>query len=106
MIKYLLFSLFIISTIRCDYQDSLNEDDLVFIGSWSSEEYYLEIAANGYGFCQHRNRETIDGWVEITRNEIKFRDDFDRRDFDIDEYPFLEFGEVMMILDGDIFYRH
>jgi len=106
MIKYLLFSFFIIGTLSCDNQDYLDDDDLVFIGSWSSEEYYLEIAANGYGFCQRRNRETIDGWVKITRNKIKFRDDFDKRDFDIDEPPFIEFGEVMMILDGDIFYRH
>ena len=35
-------------------QQALDEQDLIYIGSWSSKQFYLEIGANGYGFCQRR----------------------------------------------------
>jgi len=47
-------------------------ENLVFLGDWSSDNYYIEIAANGYGFSQRINREAIERRVKITdtRNTI------------------------------------
>ena len=107
MKKALLISFAILFTVSCDrYQEPLQDFDIVFIGSWSSQDYYLEIGANGYGFCQRRNREPIEGTVEIRWDEIEFFGNGRSERFYIDAEPFEEFGEVMMILDGDYFYRH
>jgi len=107
MIRLILFISIALSSFSCyQFQEPLEDYDLIFIGSWSSEDYYLEIGANGYGFCQRRNREPIEGWVEIRWDEIEFGENGRRKEFDIDEEPFEEFGEVMMILDGEYFYRH
>lgn len=105
--KRLILILFSFIAIQsCTDQEPLEDFDLIFIGSWSSEDYYLEIGANGYGFCQERNRNPIEGRVEITRDEIIFRGDGRRKDFYIDVEPFVDQGNVMMILDGDYFYLH
>ena len=92
--------------IHCDLQRPLNMEDLIFLGDWSSDDYYIEIAANGYGFSQRRNREAIEGTVKITDTKIIFKGDNGREKFDIDELPFEENGEVMMVLDGGLFYKH
>lgn len=107
MKRILLLALIVIPFLGCEgYQEELYAEDLIFIGSWSSPDYYLEIAANGYGFCQRRNRNAVEGTVEITLDEIIFRDNNRRTDFYIDELPYEDRGEVMMVLDGDVFYRH
>lgn len=92
---------------NCDLQQPLSEEDLVYLGEWSSTEYFLEIAANGYGFCQRRNRDAFAGNVFIRNNKIIIKgEEGGKHKFDIDEPPFEEFGEIMMILDGDLFYKH
>ncbi|MDG2450798.1 MAG: hypothetical protein P8M34_14210 [Saprospiraceae bacterium] len=106
MKRVLLFVIGLLFLSGCDLQQPLNDDDIVFIGSWSSDEFYLEIGANGYGFCQKRNRYPIEGRVNITRNKIKFRGEGGKKDFDIDADPFIDQGDVMMILDGEYFYLH
>lgn len=106
MKRWILILLTASLAFSCNDQEPLDDFDLVFIGSWSSEDYYLEIGANGYGFCQERNRNPIEGTVEITRDEIIFRGDGRREDFYIDVEPFEDQGLVMMILDGDYFYLH
>lgn len=98
----------LISISAC--QKPLEEQDLIFIGSWSSEKFYLEIGANGYGFCQRRNREPIEGRVRITDNRVIFNGDEQggRRSFRIDTPPAFDLttGEVFMILDNKEFLKH
>jgi len=107
MKKVILFFLFsAILLTNCELQQPLDQADLIYLGEWSSDEYFIEIAANGYGFCQRRNRESIEGNVTIRNNRIIISGEEGRHRFDIDEPPFEEFGEVMMVLDGDLFYKH
>ena len=101
---YLVFSLFLFS--NCGKQRPLNEADLIYLGEWSSSEYFIEIAANGYGFCQRRNRTELAGNVFIDNDKITFKAENGKHKFDIDEPPFEENGEVMMELDGELFYKH
>ena len=106
MKRVLLFTFGMLLIWGCERQQPLDDYDLVFIGSWSSDDYYLEIGANGYGFCQERNRDPIEGWVDIRRDEIIFRGNGRRKDFYIDAEPFIDRGDIMMILDGEYFYLH
>lgn len=92
---------------NCGKQQPLNEADLIYLGEWSSTDYFIEIAANGYGFCQRRNRDSFEGNVFIKNDKITFKSDEGKKHkFDIDEPPFEENGEIMMLLDGDWFYKH
>lgn len=90
----------------CNRQEALTERDLELIGSWSSADFYLIIAANGYGFCQERNGRTIEGWVDIDDDRLTFRDNQRRERFDLDEAPFREDDRILMVLDGELFYKH
>jgi len=102
---YLVFSILLFS--NCGKQQPLDEADLIYLGAWSSADYFIEIAANGYGFCQRRNRAAIEGNVFIKNDKITFKsDEGGKHKFDIDEPPFEENGEIMMKLDGDLFYKH
>lgn len=102
---YLVFSLFLLT--NCNKQKSLADENLVFIGDWSSKDYFIIIATNGYGFCQHKNKPEIEGNVFIKNDKITFKSDGGRKHkFDIDEPPFEEGREIMMELDGDLFYKH
>jgi len=110
MTKYLGYLVFVILLFaNCGKQQPLDEADLIYLGEWSSSDYFIEIAANGYGFCQRRNRDSFEGNVFIKNDKITFQgtgDNSGRHKFDIDEPPFEENGEVMMELDGDLFYKH
>ena len=107
-IKVVIAVLLLIGISSC--QRPLEEQDLIFIGSWSSEKFYLEIGANGYGFCQRRNRTAIEGRVRITDDCIIFNgsESGGRRRFRIDTRPSVDLGsgEVFMILDNKDFLKH
>ena len=111
--KFTLFlvlaAFFLFTTSSC--QRALDEQDLIYIGSWSSKKFYLEIGANGYGFCQRRNRPAIEGRVRITNNRIIFNgnDENDgRRSFRIDLPPTVDedTGEIFMELNNKEFLKH
>lgn len=90
-------------------QQPLEEQDLIYIGSWSSKKFYLEIGANGYGYCQRRNREPVEGRVRITDRRIIFNgDEGGRGSFRIDTPPSFDLstGDIFMILDNDEFLKH
>jgi len=110
MTKYLYCLVFAaLLFTNCGRQQSLDETDLIYLGEWSSSDYFIEIAANGYGFCQRRNRTSFEGNVFIRNERIIFEgtgENGGRHQFDIDEPPFEENGEIMMELDGDLFYKH
>lgn len=89
-------------------QKPLDEEDLIYIGSWSSKKYYIEIAANGYGFYQRRNREGEDCRVKVKDKKMIFNWDGGRKSFCIDTPPSVELstGMIFMVLDGRDFYKH
>ena len=104
---YLVLAAFLFA--NCGKQQPLDEADLIYLGEWSSSDYFIEIAANGYGFCQRRNRDSFEGNVFIRNDKIIFKgtgENGGKHKFDIDEPPFEENGEIMMKLDGDLFYKH
>lgn len=104
LLSFLCLSVF--SLFSC--QKPLHDADLIYLGAWSSNKHYIEIAANGYGFYQRRNREPRDARVRITNRRIIFNWDGGRKSFRIDTPPAVEIttGRVFMILDGRDFYRH
>ncbi|MCP3928500.1 MAG: hypothetical protein GY705_05300 [Bacteroidetes bacterium] len=92
----------------CDYQRPLAEEDLMFIGTWSSHKWYIEIAANGRGYWERRNRPGHEGTVRITYDRIIFSAPEDRESFRIEELPFYDenSGFTIMVLDNQEFYLH
>lgn len=101
-------SLFLLLS-ACDLQRALDDFELQYIGDWSSEKFHLEISANGRGYLERRGLfgfDGVEGRVNITDNKIKFRSDERNRTFRIDDPPYREEGEVVMILDGKMFYKH
>lgn len=105
-ILLVLLSVALLSIPSC--QKPLDDDELIFLGAWSSDRHFIEIAANGFGFYQRRNRELQDCRVRITDRRIIFNWDGGRKSFRIDTPPSVELstGLVFMTLDGREFYRH
>ena len=90
-------------------QRPLDDQDLIYIGTWSSRKFYLEIGANGYGYCQRRNRDGVEGRVRITDRRIIFNgDEGGGSRFRIDTPPSFDLstGEIFMVLDNDEFIKH
>lgn len=102
----IVLSLLVFTIPSC--QKPLDDDELIFLGAWSSSKHFVEIAANGFGFYQRRNRELQDCRVNITNRRIIFDWDGGRKSFRIDTPPSIELttGRVYMTLDGRDFYRH
>lgn len=102
----ILISLLLSTIPSC--QKALDDDELIYLGAWSSSRHFIEIAANGFGFYQRRNRDMQDCRVKITNRRIVFDWDGGRKSFRIDTPPAVELstGRVFMTLDGRDFYRH
>ena len=108
-ITYLCCMFLFLLLPACDLQKALDDFELLYIGDWSSDKFHLEISANGRGYLERRGIfgfDGIEGRIYITDNKIKFRSDDRDRNFRIDEPPYREEGEVVMILDGKTFYKH
>jgi len=105
-IKFTLALLSILFLTAC--QRPLDEQDLIYIGSWSSNKHYVEIGANGYGFYQRRNRTGVECSVKVKNKKIVFNWDGGRKGFCIDTPPSVELstGRVFMVLGGRDFYKH
>ena len=89
-------------------QRPLDDDELIYIGAWSSSRHFIEIAGNGFGFYQRRNRDLQDCRVRITNSRIIFNWDGGRKSFRIDTPPAIEIstGRIFMTLNGRDFYKH
>ena len=105
-IKLTLILLSLLFLTAC--QKALDDQDLIYIGSWSSKKHYIEIAANGYGFYQRRNRSGEECRVKVKDKKIVFNWEGGRKSFCIDTPPSVELstGMVFMVLDGRDFYKH
>ncbi|MEN0045898.1 MAG: hypothetical protein AAF806_02450 [Bacteroidota bacterium] len=108
-ITYLCSIFLLLLLTACDLQQALDDFELQYIGDWSSDKFYLEIAANGRGYLERRGLfgfDGVEGRIKITDNKIKFRSDERDRNFRIDESPYREEGTIIMVLDGKTFYKH
>ncbi len=93
-------------------QKELNEIDYIYVGSWGSKTYSIEIWENGRGILEKRGSlflsTEVDARVKITDNEIKFKTDLWAKKFHIDEKPAFDSitNKTYMKLDGEVFFRH
>lgn len=103
---FVLLAFLLATTPSC--QKALYEEDLIYLGAWSSNKYFIEIAANGFGFYQKRNNGLRDCRVKIKSRRIVFDWDGGRKSFRIDTPPSIELstGRVYMTLNGRDFYQH
>lgn len=104
--RYVWLPLLLIGLAAC--QKPLYEEDLIYLGAWSSDKHFIEIAANGFGLYQRRNRDLQECRVKITDKRIVFNWDGGRKSFCIDTPPAVELttGRIFMILDGRDFFKH
>ncbi|MCB9224832.1 MAG: hypothetical protein R2780_14440 [Crocinitomicaceae bacterium] len=98
-----LFSIFIISSC----QKPLDDADIRYLGSWGSDNYALEIWKDGRGVYEKRNKtDELECYVKIEDQMIKFRGGI-HKNFDIDAEPYDDgTGQKIMILNGELFYKH
>jgi hypothetical protein len=102
LILAFLFSIFYLSSC----QKSLEDQDIQYIGTWSSDDHSIEIYKNGRGVFQKQNQDAIECDVKIEDNRIKFRNGVFRT-FDITSTPSTDNeGQTTMFLDNIIFYKH
>ncbi|SDK28980.1 hypothetical protein SAMN05421823_102364 [Catalinimonas alkaloidigena] len=109
-----LLACFSLLVLFSSCQRSLDDDDLIFRGDWSSRTYALQIFSNGYGVCNTRKWGglTCEGYVKIRDRHLVFvsnTDDstLDRKRFRIDQRPTVDAdGVVYMELSGERFERH
>lgn len=104
----LFLAILLCSSFSC--QQPLDDWEIEYLGNWSSNKYYLEIAKNGRGYLEKRGFfgfDGVEGRIYINNNRIKFRSDSRNKTFHIDERPYRDrrSGFIMMVLDGDEFYK-
>lgn len=101
--------LFSVTFLTGCFQNELQEDENIYVGSWGNEKFMLEIWSNGYARWQRINfGEANEGNVKIEDGKIKFRSGAVRyRQFTIDAPPAQQAnGDVIMVLDGSEFLKH
>jgi hypothetical protein len=91
-------------------QSSLEDYDYIFVGSWESNKFYLEIYDDGYGYIEKYGLFGFDGEegeVTIRRDRIIIDTPNHTKRFKIDASPFYDAfsDQVIMILDGKEFYK-
>ena len=98
-----IFSLLVISSC----QKPLSDQDVKYLGQWSSDKYSLEIWKNGSGTYQKKKQDPVDCWVKIENNRIKFKTGATTyKSFRIDSDPYVNGdGFTVMILDNQVFYK-
>jgi len=104
----ILLIIVLFSCFSCRQQESIGLENLEYVGNWSSNQFYLEIALNGRGYWQggNNNLEGTAGNVFIENNEISFIA-APNKTFSITQPPFLDStGYTVMTLDNELFYKH
>jgi hypothetical protein len=98
----IVLSLFLI--VSC--QKSLSDQNIKYLGSWGSDKHSIEIWKNGRAVYQKKNQNVREGTVKIENNKIKFSGGISKT-FTIDSDPYSDGnGNIIMILNGDTFYKH
>ena len=83
------------------------DDNNVFLGSWGSEKFSLEIWKDGFGKIKRVRLYENETRVVIKDNTIKFKTLGFSKKFKIDSDPYIDDdGLTVMILDGKKFIKH
>ena len=83
------------------------DDNNVFLGSWGSEKFSLEIWKDGFGKIKRVRLYENETRVIIKDNTIKFKTLGFSKKFKIDSDPYIDDdGLTVMILNGKKFIKH
>ena len=104
---YTLFSILLCIILLSSCAKPIIDEHNVFLGSWGSEKFSIEIWKDGFGKIKRVRLYENETRVIIKDNEIKFKTPGFSKKFNIDSDPYVDNdGITVMILDGKKFYKH
>ena len=103
--RFFTLSALVIFFISCT--KPIIDDNNIFLGSWGSEKFSLEIWKDGFGKIKRVRLYENETRVIIKDNTIKFKTLGFSKKFKIDSDPYIDDnGLTVMILDGKKFIKH
>ena len=104
---YRFFTLSVLVIFFFSCTKPIIDDNNVFLGSWGSEKFSLEIWKDGFGKIKRVRLYENETRVIIKDNTIKFKTLGFSKKFKIDSDPYVDNdGLTVMILDGKKFIKH
>ena len=104
---YTLFSIVLCFILLCSCTKPILDEHNVFLGSWGSEKFSIEIWKDGFGKIKRVRRYDNETRVIIKGKSIKFKTPGFSKKFRVDSKPYVDNdGITVMILDGKKFYKH
>ena len=104
---YTLFSILLCIILLSSCTKPILDEHNVFLGSWGSEKFSIEIWKDGFGKIKRVRRYNNETRVIIKDNSIKFKTPGFCKKFCVDSEPYVDNdGITVMILDGKKFYKH
>ena len=104
---YTLFSILLCIILLSSCTKPILDEHNVFLGSWGSEKFSIEIWKDGFGKIKRVRRYNNETRVIIKDNSIKFKTPGFSKKFRVDSEPYVDNdGITVMILDGKKFYKH
>ena len=104
---YTLFSILLCLILLISCTKPIKDEHNVFLGSWGSEKFSIEIWKDGFGKIKRVRRYDNETRVIIKGKSIKFKTPGFSKKFRVDSKPYVDNdGITVMILDGKKFYKH
>ena len=104
---YTLFSILLCFILLSSCAKPILDENNVFLGSWGSEKFSIEIWKDGFGKIKRVRLYESETRVIIKDNSIKFKTPGFSKKFHVDSEPYIDNdGITVMILDGKKFYKH
>ena len=104
---YTLFSILLCIILLSSCTKPVIDEHNVFLGSWGSEKFSIEIWKDGFGKIKRVRLYENETRVIIKDNSIKFKTAGFSKKFRVDSEPYVDNdGITVMILDGKKFYKH
>ena len=104
---YRLLSILLCLTLLISCTKPIKDEHNIFLGSWGSEKFSIEIWKDGLGKIKRVRLYEHETRVIIKDNSIKFKTLGVSKKFRVDSEPYVDNdGITVMILDGKKFYKH
>ncbi|MDA9714863.1 hypothetical protein N9V04_00495 [Bacteroidota bacterium] len=104
---YSSLSILLCIFLLCSCTKPIIDEHNIFLGSWGSEKFSIEIWKDGFGKIKRPRLYENETRVIIKDNKIKFKTPGFSKKFNIDSDPYVDNdGITVMILDGKKFYKH
>ena len=98
---YTLFSVLLCIILLSSCTKPILDENNVFLGSWGSEKFSIEIWKDGFGKIKRVRLYENETMVIIKDNSIKFKTTGFSKKFRVDSEPYVDNdGITVMILDG------